>query len=92
VLLSYVEVLPLELFDAVPPEPPCAELLFVLDEFPEFVNVELPLFFTADDPPVLVAEPPVAILVELPPVAAEVLEELLLEFDVELDEADCVCD
>src|SRR5271170_6379422 len=69
VVLFEPSPLPLAEELAEPPEPPCALLLFVLDEFPELVNVELPLFFTADDPPVLVAEPPVDVLVEFPPVA-----------------------
>jgi len=91
-LVVLFEPSPLPVADALPPAPPLAVLLFVLDEFPELVSVEFPLFLTADETPVTVAEPPEAVLVEVPPVAAEVLEELLLEFDVELDEADCVCD
>jgi hypothetical protein len=93
-------VLPVLLFDAEefaePPAPPCALLLFVfvLDEFPELANVELPLFFTADEPPCAVEEPPVAVLVEFPPAALEVLFEFALEFEVELelleDVWDCV--
>jgi hypothetical protein len=86
VSLSYVEVFPLLLFAteefAEPPEPPCALLLFVLEEFPELANVEFPLFFTADAPPVAVDEPPVAVLFEFPPVALEVLFEFELELEV----------
>jgi hypothetical protein len=86
VLLSYVDVFPLLLFVAEefadPPEPPWALLLFVLEEFPELVNVEFPLFFTADAPPVAVEEPPAAVLFEFPPVALEVLFEFELELEV----------
>jgi hypothetical protein len=68
-VFEYVDTFPVLLLEAVEE--------FVFDEFPEFDSVELPLFFTADDPPVAVAEPPVAVLVEFPPVAFDVLAELL---------------
>ena len=85
--------LPAELFDelAEPPVPPFAVVLFVLDEFPELVNMELPLFFTTEDPPVAVAEPPVDVLVELPPVTLEVDFEFALEFEVAFEFAEEFC-
>jgi hypothetical protein len=36
-------------------------LVLVLEEFPEFVRLEFPLFFKTDDPPFAVAEPPEAV-------------------------------
>lgn len=56
------------------------------------VTLPLLLLEAVDDPPVAVADPPVAVLVELPPVALEVLEELALEFEVELELLEEFCD
>lgn len=79
-LLSYVDVLPVLLFASL------------ADEFPELVNVELPLFFTADDTPVTVAEPPEAVLVEVPPVALDEELEFVEEVAVELEFEDELLD
>jgi hypothetical protein len=68
-----------------PPEPPCAVFVFVFEEFPEFFNVEFPLFVNDD-------VPPVAIDCEFPPVAVtrffKVFEadESLAEFAFAFDE------
>ena len=95
-LVVLFEPSPLPVADALPPAPPLAVLLFVLDEFPELVSVEFPLFFTADDTPVTVADPPEAVLVEFPPVAfdeeLEFVEEVTIGLEVEDELLDVVWD